>query len=196
MSLQFTQKHADKFGQVFQKGVDYCENCLIQLSSKDTKFQIEKIFAAPLSELGDKISDINTPNKIYSSTLNFKGDIFGSIRIIFKKEVLKKLAANFFPDIEDPNSQENLVDIITETSNIIGNGLIGTLGNQLDFEIIFTPPKFSDLKFQSLYSINTTHSAICAQFTWKNKKSNIPGWIILDFGLGSQYNLMDHLLKL
>ena len=122
--------------------------------------------------------------------------IFGSIRIIFKKEVLKKLAAHFFPDIEDPNSQENLADIITETSNIIGNGLIGTLGNQLDFEIIFTPPKFSDLKFQSLYSINTTHSAICAKFTWKNKKSNIPGWIILDFGLGSQYNLMDHLLKL
>jgi chemotaxis protein CheY-P-specific phosphatase CheC len=195
MSLQFTQQHADKFGIVFQKGVDYCQKCLEQLSSSKTDFEIKKIFAAPLSDLGTKIADINAPHFIYSSTLNFKGDIFGSIRIIFRQEVLKKIAATYFPDIQNPESEENLKDIITETSNIIGNGLIGTLGNQLNFEITFTPPKFSDLKFQSLYSINTTHSAICTQFTWKSKNTNIPGWVILDFGLGSQYKLMDHLLK-
>ena len=72
---------------------NYIETKVISSTTRAnfTKFQIEKIFAAPLSELDNKISDINTPNEIYSSTLNFKGDIFGSIRIIFKKEVLKKL---------------------------------------------------------------------------------------------------------
>jgi len=127
--------------------------------------------------------------------LYFSGDISGRAFLLIlqdKADEMTTLLTGEAPD--DAQFHETKKAMVSEVANIIVNGIIGSMSNQLQKNIDFSPPHFSSESPEVVYQqqgISAEELALLANIEFNVEEHNLEGKIIVVFDHQSFKSLMD-----
>jgi chemotaxis protein CheC len=139
-------------------------------------------------ELQSKIQSMGRGD-LSSVRLGFKGPFSGNASIVFAAESAVKLVSILTGvEADSGDLDEMRQSTLTEVGNIVLNGVMGAIGNELKLHVFYSLPIYLENPFEVLLS--SVHSEFDANVVWVQTSFNIDsdsivGDIILVFEVGS-----------
>ncbi len=125
--MLITDKQTDVFKELINIGAGKSASLLSELINAPIKLSIPNIWVEKVSVLKDKFVE-NIPENFSSVKLNFEGSFLGLAQVVFPFESASTLISVVTGD-ESEDIDDLRAGTLKEISNILLNGVMGSIGN-------------------------------------------------------------------
>jgi chemotaxis protein CheC len=178
----------DSLKEMVNIGVGHAAGVLNAMLNSRVRLQVPVVEMMNFDELQSKIQSMGHGN-LSSVRLGFKGPFSGNASLVLPAEGAVKLVS-MLTDAEAGSSELNEMQMgtLTEVGNIVLNGVMGAIGNELKLHVFYSVPIYVDNPFEVLLSTGQTQvdsSVVWVQTHFTLDSESIVGDIILVFEVGS-----------
>lgn len=176
----------DTLQELLNIGVGRAAGSLNQMLEKPIRLHIPFLQLGKIEELSQEVQKMKNTT-LSSVQLPFKGTFSGASCLLFPTESAKALVLALTGESEDPDTMDSLREAtLTEIGNIVLNGVMGSLANILNQQIIYSVPFYEETSLQNLLNPTTVDSSdiiLWAQTHFTIEEYNLTGDIMLMFGI-------------
>jgi chemotaxis protein CheC len=185
--MNLTPQQFDFLTEIINIGIGRSANVLNKIVKNRVMLRVPKIQLMKIDDLAQYI-DPQSLNEMSLVSMGFKGDLLGSVALIFTSSNAVKMVDL----LTDKNYEQLEMDqlrssTLNEVGNIVLNSLIGTLGNLLKTRFRYSIPQFRECKSNEVLvrTSNSSEYLIYAETHFTIKNNNIEGSFMLFFEVGS-----------
>ncbi len=136
---------------------------------------------ANISKVYDELSEWGF-NELALVNMKIMGELSGSAQLVFNDVDAQKIVSSMVEKIDDAEMMTAMVeDSLKEIGNILINGLIGTLGNELKINIVCNLPTYRKDNIGRMVIVERDVSLVFCKVKFLIKAMNISGNFILTF---------------
>ncbi len=184
--MYVTPEQQDALQELLNIGVGRAGGSLNQMLEKPIRLHIPHIQLGKIDELSAEVQKMKDTT-LSSVQLPFKGTFSGSSCLLFPTDSAKALVIALTGESEDPDTMDSLREAtLTEIGNIVLNGVMGSLANVLNHQIIYSVPFYQESSLQGLLQPTTSDSSdilLWAQTQFTIEEYDLTGDIMLMFGV-------------
>lgn len=186
--MRLLPSQVDSLKEMVNIGVGHAAGVLNAMLNSRVKLHVPVVEMMSHEELQTKIQSMGNGN-LSSVRLGFKGPFSGNASLVFPAEGAVKLVS-ILTGSEPGSSNLNAMRVgtLTEVGNIVLNGVMGAIGNELKLHVFYSVPIYVDNPFEVILS--TQQTQVDAYVVWVQTRftletESIAGDIILVFDVGS-----------
>ncbi|MCP5102281.1 MAG: chemotaxis protein CheC, partial [bacterium] len=144
--LKLSSMEIDALTEMVNIGVGKAASSLSDIIEEHILLKVPHVEIFPLDELPRVLSSFEAGE--YSTVLQkFKGDFTGSSALVFPpKSAVRLVSALTGGEIDSPNLDAVRSGTLVEIGNIVINAILGTMGNMLESNFIFSLPEYREIK--------------------------------------------------
>ena len=176
----------DALQELLNIGVGRAAGSLNQMLEKPIRLHIPFLQLGKMEELSQEVQKMKDTT-LSSVQLPFQGTFSGSSCLLFPTDSAKSLVIALTGESEDPDTMDSLREAtLTEIGNIVLNGIMGSLANILNHQIIYSVPFYQETSIQGLLKPTPSDSAeiiLWAQTQFTIEEYDLTGDIMLMFGV-------------
>jgi chemotaxis protein CheC len=186
--MQLLSSQIDSLKEMVNIGVGHAAGVLNAMLNSRVQLHVPVVEVMSYEELQSKIQTISH-GSLSSVRIGFKGPFSGNASLVFPAEGAVKLVSilsGVDPDANDLHEMQ--VATLTEVGNIVLNGVMGAIGNELKLHVFYSLPIYLENPFEVLLSNRQTQfdaSVVWVQTSFNIESESIVGDIILVFEVGS-----------
>jgi chemotaxis protein CheC len=192
--MRLTPDQVDALKEMVNIGVGHAAGVLNAMLNSRVQLQVPVVEMMSYEELQSKIQKMSRGN-LSSVRLGFKGPFSGNASIVFPAEGAVKLVSILTGIEADSDAlNEMRVSTLTEVGNIVLNGVMGAIGNELKLHVFYSLPIYLDDPLEVLLSSAQTQfdaNVVWVQTSFTIESESIVGDIILVFEVGSLNMLLE-----
>ena len=186
--MRLLPSQVDSLKEMVNIGVGHAAGVLNAMLNSRVKLHVPVVEMMSHEELQTKIQSMGNGN-LSSVRLGFKGPFSGNASLVFPADGAIKLVSILTGS--EPGSRDldaMRVGTLTEGGNIVLNGVMGAIGNELKLHVFYSVPIYVDNPFEVILS--TSQAEVDAYVVWVQtsftlETESIAGDIILVFDVGS-----------
>ncbi len=186
--MRLLPSQVDSLKEMVNIGVGHAAGVLNAMLNSRVKLHVPVVEMMSHEELQTKIQSMGN-GSLSSVRLGFKGPFSGNASLVFPTEGAVKLVSILTgsePGSSDLDAMR--VGTLTEVGNIVLNGVMGAIGNELKLHVFYSVPIYVDNPFEVILS--TSQAEVDAYVVWVQtsftlETESIAGDIILVFDVGS-----------
>lgn len=186
--MQLQPRQIDSLKEMVNIGVGHAAGVLNAMLHSHVTLHVPEVEVLTGGELAHKVRLLG--NETLSSVrLGFKGPFSGNASLVFPSESAVKLVSMLTGDETGAYDLDAIrVGTLTEVGNIVLNGVMGAIGNELKLQIFYSVPMYMENPFEVLLSARDTRvdsTVVWVQTRFSVEAQFIAGDIILVFEVGS-----------
>lgn len=176
---------AELLCKILNLGVTQAAEVLNEMIQSQIKLEVIQIdIISP--EIIENPQKTNNDHRLFSSvTLHFKGPFSGQTSLIFPTEAVPSLVPLLFGEEEIADLETVKIGTLSELGNIVLNGVMGAIGNQLAQHFEYAVPEYQENSLHHLMENPSHQLQLLSQVNFVIEKRRIEGRIILYFDIGS-----------
>jgi chemotaxis protein CheC len=186
--MRLLPSQIDALKEMVNIGVGHAAGVLNAMLNSRVQLQVPVVEMMGYDELEAKILSMGRGN-LSSVRLGFKGPFSGNASIVFPAEGAVKLVSILTGvDVDSSDLYEMQAGTLTEVGNIVLNGVMGAIGNELKLHVFYSLPIYLDNPFDLLLSSAQAQydsNVVWVQTSFTVESESIVGDIILVFEVGS-----------
>jgi chemotaxis protein CheC len=186
--MQLLPSQIDSLKEMVNIGVGHAAGVLNAILNSRVQLHVPVVEMMNYEELKAKIQSIGHGD-VSSVRLGFKGPFSGNASLVFPAEGAVKLVSVITGTEADSSDMNELrVGTLTEVGNIVLNGVMGAIGNELKLHVFYSLPIYLENPFEMLLSSAQTEfdaNVVWVQTSFTVETESIVGDIILVFEVGS-----------
>jgi chemotaxis protein CheC len=162
--MQLLPSQIDALKEMVNIGVGHAAGVLNAMLNSRVQLHVPVVEMMSYTELQAKIQSMSHAD-LSSVRLGFKGPFSGNASIVFAAESAVKLVSiltGYDPDSGDLNEMRE--STLTEVGNIVLNGVMGAIGNELKLHVFYSLPIYLENPFEVLLS--SVQSQADANVVW------------------------------
>ena len=190
----------DALTELVNIGVGRAASSLSDIIGEHVVLKVPHVDVLPLKELPAVMTQFN--NKKHSLVLqSFQGDFTGTSALVFPPEsAIRLVSALTGGEMDSPKLDLVRSGTLIEIGNIVINAILGTMGNMLDCDFIFSLPEFREIKrltdiIESDDAEKKSGFIMLAEANFNISSLEIQGFIVIIFKLDSLNNLVAMIKK-
>ena len=186
--MRLLPSQVDSLKEMVNIGVGHAAGVLNAMLNSRVKLHVPVVEMMSHEELQTKIQSMGNGN-LSSVRLGFKGPFSGNASLVFPADGAIKLVSILTGS--EPGSRDldaMRVGTLTEVGNIVLNGVMGAIGNELKLHVFYSVPIYVDNPFEVILSISQAEVdayVVWVQTSFTLETESIAGDIILVFDVGS-----------
>ena len=184
--MHIDPEQLDALQELLNIGVGRAAGSLNQMLEKPIRLHIPFLQLGKMDELSQEVQKMRNTT-LSSVQLPFHGTFSGSSCLLFPTESARSLVIALTGESEDPDTMDSLREAtLTEIGNIVLNGVMGSLANILNHQIIYSVPFYQETSIQGLLQPTPSDSAeiiLWAQTQFTIEEYDLTGDIMLMFGV-------------
>jgi chemotaxis protein CheC len=175
----------DVFKELINIGAGRSASLLNELINAPIRLSIPNIWVEKVSVLKEKFVE-NIAENFSSVELNFEGSFLGLSQVVFPAESASTLISTLTGDDEE-DIDEVRVGTLKEVSNILLNGVMGSIGNIMEERFEYAVPIYREDTIRNLIFSNENHDKIIlyGEAHFEVDQHNIEGNFYVMFELSS-----------
>ncbi len=184
-----TADQIDALRELINIGVGRAAGVLNTMTHSHVRLQVPSVEILPTSALEEKMKELSA-DTLSIVQLQFKGPFSGTASLVFPTTSAAKLVSVITDEATDDIDLDSIrIGTLTEVGNIVLNGVMGVVGNELEKRIYYSVPTYLEhpikilLAPQDLDDFSATVIWARARFTIE--QHHIDGDVILLFEVGS-----------
>lgn len=189
----------DALTEVVNIGVGRAANSLSDILGEHIQLKVPKVEVFSLDQLPEVLSEFGKTK--HASVLQmFKGDFVGTSALVFPPESAARLVAALTgSDVASARLDAVRSGTLVEIGNIVINAILGTMGNMLDSDFIFSLPEYREIKgisevlTGSKMKVTQKGFIMLAEANFNISSLEIQGFILILFKLDSIKHLIEML---
>jgi len=183
--MHISPEQLDALQELLNIGVGRAAGSLNQMLEKPIRLHIPFLQLGKMEELSQEVQKMKD-TMLSSVQLPFKGSFSGASCLLFPTESAKALVSALSGESEDPDTMDSLREAtLTEIGNIVLNGVMGSLANILNHQIIYSMPFYQETSIQGLLQpipLDSSEIILWAQTQFTIEGYDLTGDILLMFG--------------
>jgi len=184
--MYISPEQLDALQELLNIGVGRAAGSLNQMLEKPIRLHIPFLQLGKMEELSKEVQKMKDTT-LSSVQLPFKGTFSGASCLLFPTESAKALVIALTGETEDLDTMDSLREsTLTEIGNIVLNGVMGSLANLLNHQIIYSVPFYQETSIQGLLQPTPSDSSeiiLWAQTQFTIEEYDLTGDIMLMFGI-------------
>ncbi len=184
--MQINAEQLDALQELLNIGVGRAAGSLNQMLEKPIRLHIPFLQLGKMEELSQEVQKMKDTT-LSSVQLPFKGTFSGSSCLLFPTDSAKALVIALTGEPDDPDTMDSLREsTLTEIGNIVLNGVMGSLANILNHQIIYSVPYYQETSIQGLLQPTPSDSSeviLWARTQFTIEEYDLTGDILLMFGI-------------
>ncbi len=184
--MHITSEHLDAIQELLNIGVGRAAGALNQMLEKPVRLHVPSIKFERMEEISKDVP-FHGDSPIASVQLPFKGAYQGAACLLFPTESASTLVKLLAGGTTDPGTLNSLKEAtLTEIGNIVLNGVMGSLANVLNNQLIYSVPFFQETSLQGLLrpsASDLSEMTLLAHTQFIIEDYNISGDIMLMLGV-------------
>jgi chemotaxis protein CheC len=184
--MQINPEQLDALQELLNIGVGRAAGSLNQMLEKPIRLHIPFLQLGKIEELSQEVQQMKDTT-LSSVQLPFKGTFSGTSCLLFPTESAKTLVIALTGESEDPDTMDSLKEAtLTEIGNVVLNGVMGSLANVLNHQIIYSVPFYQETSIHGLLQPTPSDSSdiiLWAQTQFTIEEYDLTGDIMLMFGI-------------
>jgi len=187
--MSLTDAQVDALREMINIGIGRAAGVLNAMLRSHVSLQVPVVEIISMSELEQKAQEFG--KHVFSAVrLGFKGPLSGNASLVFPAESAAKLVILLTEDeTGSPDLDSIRIGTLTEVGNIILNGVMGVIGNEIQQHIYYSVPTYMENPIEALFTVHAPGSAgatlVWVQTRFIVEQHRIDGEIILMFEMGS-----------
>jgi chemotaxis protein CheC len=186
--MQLIPSQIDALKEMVNIGVGHAAGVLNAMLNSRVQLHVPVVEMMSYAELQSKIQSMGHGN-LSSVRLGFRGPFSGNASLVFPTEGAVKLVS-ILTGVEADSSalKEMQESTLTEVGNIVLNGVMGAIGNELKLHVFYSLPIYLENPFEVLLASAQTQfdaHVVWVQTSFNIEAEAIVGDIILVFEVGS-----------
>jgi chemotaxis protein CheC len=186
--MRLLPSQIDSLKEMVNIGVGHAAGVLNAMLNSRVQLHVPVVEMMSYEELQSKIQTMGHGN-LSSIRLGFKGPFSGNASLVLPAEGAVKLVS-ILTGVEADSSHlhEMQVGTLTEVGNIVLNGVMGAIGNELKLHVFYSVPIYVENPFEVLLSSGQGQfdaNVVWVQTSFTIETESIVGDIILVFEVGS-----------
>ena len=185
--MDLTANQLDALTEMINIGVGRAASVLNSMLRSHVRLHLPIVSVLSAKELQEKTERIS--KSVFSAVrLGFKGPFAGSASLVFPVESAAKLVVLLTGDEgEAADLDEIRIGTLTEVGNIVLNGVMGAVGNEIRGHIFYSVPIHTENPVEMLLDSaqDSGSTVIWVQTQFAVEQHQIDGEIILVFEVGS-----------
>lgn len=194
--MHITPEQLDALQELLNIGVGKAAGALNQMIGKPIRLQIPYVKIGKISDLVSESSQSDT-GALAAVRLPFSGSFSGSAFMLFPTESAEQLVSHLTGEVNDPESINVMKEAtLTEIGNILINGVMGSITNVLNQQLIYTVPTYLETTLGNLLEMDrdeTSDYILWAQTKCTIEDFDTGGEVLLMFGVRDLYLLQSAL---
>ena len=186
--MQLLPSQIDSLKEMVNIGVGHAAGVLNAMLDSRVKLHVPVVELLSHQDLQSKIQSMGHGN-LSSVRIGFRGPFSGNASLVFPDAGAIKLVSILTGVDEDSNDLvEMRASTLTELGNIVLNGVMGAIGNELKLHVFYSVPIYLENPFEVLLSSGQTQfdtNVVWVQTSFTIETESIVGDIILVFEVGS-----------
>ena len=184
--MHISPEHLDALQELLNIGVGRAAGSLNQMLEKPIRLHVPFVRIGKPDEVSEEIQKMQEA-LLSSVQLPFKGTFQGSVCLLFPTESAGALVTALTGQVEAPESMDSLREAtLTEIGNIVLNGVMGSLANILQHQIIYSVPYYQETSLLRLLQptpSDTSEMVLWAQTRFSIEEFDLTGDIMLMLGI-------------
>jgi len=184
--MYISPEQLDALQELLNIGVGRAAGSLNQMLEKPIRLHIPFLQLGKMEELSKEVQKMKDTT-LSSVQLPFKGTFSGASCLLFPTESAKALVIALTGETEDLDTMDSLREsTLTEIGNIVLNGVMGSLANLLNHQIIYSVPFYQETSIQGLLQPTPSDSSeiiLWGQTQFTIEEYDLTGDIMLMFGI-------------
>jgi chemotaxis protein CheC len=186
--MQLLPSQIDSLKEMVNIGVGHAAGVLNAMLNSRVRLNVPLVELMSYEALQSKIQSMEHGD-LSSVRLGFKGPFSGNASLILPAEGAVKLVS-ILTGVESGSSalNETQMGTLTEVGNIVLNGVMGAIGNELKLHVFYSVPIYLNNPFDAFLSPGPTQidsNVVWVQTHFTVESESIVGDIILVFEVGS-----------
>jgi chemotaxis protein CheC len=186
--MQLIPSQIDALKEMVNIGVGHAAGVLNAMLNSRVQLHVPVVEMMSYAELQSKIQSMSHGN-LSSVRLGFRGPFSGNASLVFPAAGAVKLVS-ILTGVEADSStlKEMQESTLTEVGNIVLNGVMGAIGNELKLHVFYSLPIYLENPFEVLLASAQTQfdaHVVWVQTSFNIESEAIVGDIILVFEVGS-----------
>jgi chemotaxis protein CheC len=186
--MRLLPSQLDALREMVNIGVGHAAGVLNAMLNSRVRLHVPIVELMSYEDLQSKIESMGHAN-LSSVRLGFKGPFSGNASLVIPAEGAIKLVSILTGvDADSSDMIDMRVGTLTEVGNIVLNGVMGAIGNELKLHVFYSLPIFLENPFEVLLSSGQTQIdayVVWVQTSFNIENESIVGDIILVFEVGS-----------
>jgi chemotaxis protein CheC len=186
--MRLLPSQIDSLKEMVNIGVGHAAGVLNAMLNSRVKLHVPVVEMMSHEELQTKVQSMGTGN-LSSVRLGFKGPFSGNASLVFPADGAIKLVSILNGSEPGSGNLDAMqVGTLTEVGNIVLNGVMGAIGNELKLHVFYSVPIYVDNPFEVILSTQQTQVdayVVWVQTRFTLESESIIGDIILVFDVGS-----------
>jgi chemotaxis protein CheC len=186
--MQLLPSQIDSLKEMVNIGVGHAAGVLNAMLDSRVKLHVPIVELLSHVELLSKIETMSHGD-LSSVRIGFRGPFAGNASLVFPAEGAIKLVSILTgADPDTANLAEMRAATLTELGNIVLNGVMGAIGNELKLHVFYSVPIYLENPFEVLLSSGQTQfdaNVVWVQTSFNIENESIVGDIIMVFEVGS-----------
>jgi chemotaxis protein CheC len=186
--MRLLPSQVDSLKEMVNIGVGHAAGVLNAMLNSRVKLHVPVVEMMSYEELQSKIQSMGNGG-LSSVRLGFKGPFSGNASLVFPAEGAVKLVSVLTGSEAGSSDLDAMqVGTLTEVGNIVLNGVMGAIGNELKLHVFYSVPMYVDNPFEIILTTQQTQvdeHVVWVQTRFTLETESIVGDIILVFEVGS-----------
>jgi chemotaxis protein CheC len=186
--MHLTTDQIDALQELINIGVGRASGVLNTMTHSYVRLQVPFVEVLSSHELGKKAQRLGK-SALSTVQLAFRGPFVGVASLVFPTESAAKLVNILTDDATAPTDLDSIrIGTLTEIGNIVLNGVMGVIGNELNLHIQYSVPTYTENPVENLLSPNDPDfgaAVVWAQTRFTIEDHQIDGDVILLFEVDS-----------
>lgn len=196
--MKLSNEESDILRELINIGVGKAAGVLNQMTGMHIRMFVPDLRILSIDEMQKEQTE-DDKSILSAVYLDFEGEFSGAAGLVFPSQGASQLVSLLTgEEIIDEDLDELKVGTLTEIGNIVVNGVMGSIGNVLNQQLMYSTPSYMENTLPNLMTFNVPDSralVLMAQTRFDIEEKNIEGEIILTFGVGSFDVLLDIINK-
>lgn len=186
--MRLSANQIDSLKEMVNIGVGHAAGVLNAMMNSRIQLRVPVVEMMNYEELHFKIQSMGHGD-LSSVRLGFKGPFSGNASIVFPAEGAVKLVSILTGFEADSHALDEMrAGTLTEVGNIVLNGVMGAIGNELKLHVFYSMPIYLENPFEVMLSSDQAQydeNVVWVQTSFTIESESIVGDIILVFEVGS-----------
>lgn len=186
--MRLLPSQVDSLKEMVNIGVGHAAGVLNAMLNSRVKLHVPVVEMMSYEELQSKIQSMGNGG-LSSVRLGFKGPFSGNASLVFPAEGAVKLVSVLTGSEAGSSDLDAMqVGTLTEVGNIVLNGVMGAIDNELKLHVFYSVPMYVDNPFEIILTTQPTQvdeHVVWVQTRFTLETESIVGDIILVFEVGS-----------
>lgn len=193
--IELTTMQVDALTEIVNIGVGRAANSLSDIVGEHISLKVPRVDVFMLEKLPEALAAFEQ-DRHSSVTQEFRGDFKGTSALVFPPESALRLVTALAGEETDHSTLDAVRSgTLVEIGNIVINAILGTMGNMLGSNFIFSLPEYREIKdIKNILAMNgqriETGFIMLAEANFHISSLEINGYIFILFKLDSLKSLI------